>query len=90
MAAYFRKYRVTVPSGLCLLAYLAASAAGLFNRMLALRVENALHLNGFVNTVNGYQALATLIASAARSPWNAIASSASLGRGSALRRSIVR
>ena len=27
MAAYFRKYRVTVPSGLCLLAYLAASAA---------------------------------------------------------------
>ena len=65
MAAYFRKYRVTVPSGLCLLAYLAASAAGLFNRMLALRVENALHLNGFVNTVNGYQALATLIASAA-------------------------
>ena len=28
MAAYFRKYRVTVPSGLCLLAYLAASAAG--------------------------------------------------------------
>ena len=44
MAAYFRKYRVTVPSGLCLLAYLAASAAGLFNRMLALRVENALHL----------------------------------------------
>ena len=48
MAAYFRKYRVTVPSGLCLLAYLAASAAGLFNRMLALRVENALHLNGFV------------------------------------------
>ena len=48
MAAYFRKYRVTVPSGLCLL-----------------RVENALHLNGFVNTVNGYQALATLIASAA-------------------------
>ncbi|MBS6978704.1 MAG: acyltransferase family protein, partial [Faecalibacterium prausnitzii] len=39
MAAYFRKYRVTVPSGLCLLAYLAASAAGLFNRMLALRVE---------------------------------------------------
>lgn len=46
MAAYFRKYRVTVPSGLCLLAYLAASAAGLFNRMLALRVENALHLNG--------------------------------------------
>ena len=65
MAAYFRKYRVTVPSGLCLLAYLAASAAGLFNRMLALRVENALHLNGFVNTVNGYQALATVIASAA-------------------------
>ena len=48
-----------------LLAYLAASAAGLFNRMLALRVENALHLNGFVNTVNGYQALATVIASAA-------------------------
>ena len=45
--------------------YLAASAAGLFNRMLALRVENALHLNGFVNTVNGYQALATVIASAA-------------------------
>ena len=65
MAAYFRKYRVTVPSGLCLLAYLAASAAGLFNRMLALRVENALHLNGFVNTVNGYQALDTVIASAA-------------------------
>ena len=65
MAAYFRKYRVTVPSGLCLLAYLAASAAGLFNRMLALRVENVLHLNGFVNTVNGYQALATVIASAA-------------------------
>lgn len=65
MAAYFRKYRVTVPSGLCLLAYLAASAAGLFNRMLALRVENALHLNSFVNTVNGYQALATVIASAA-------------------------
>lgn len=65
MAAYFRKYRVTVPSGLCLLAYLTASAAGLFNRMLALRVENALHLNGFVNTVNGYQALATVIASAA-------------------------
>ena len=65
MAAYFRKYRVTVPSGLCLLAYLAASAAGLFNRMLALRVENALHLNGFANTVNGYQALATVIASAA-------------------------
>ena len=65
IAAYFRKYRVTVPSGLCLLAYLAASAAGLFNRMLALRVENALHLNGFVNTVNGYQALATVIASAA-------------------------
>ena len=65
MAAYFRKYRVTVPSGLCLVAYLAASAAGLFNRMLALRVENALHLNGFVNTVNGYQALATVIASAA-------------------------
>ena len=65
MAAYFRKYRVTVPSGLCLLAYLAASAAGFFNRMLALRVENALHLNGFVNTVNGYQALATVIASAA-------------------------
>ena len=65
MAAYFRKYRVTVPSGLCLLAYLAASAAGLFNRMLALRVENALHMNGFVNTVNGYQALATVIASAA-------------------------
>ena len=64
MAAYFRKYRVTVPSGLCLLAYLAASAAGLFNRMLALRVENALHLNGFVNTVNGYQALATVIAQA--------------------------
>ena len=58
IAAYFRKYRVTVPSGLCLLAYLAASAAGLFNRMLALRVENALHLNG-------YQALATVIASAA-------------------------
>ena len=55
IAAYFRKYRVTVPSGLCLLAYLAVSAAGLFNRMLALRVENALHLNGFVNTVNGYQ-----------------------------------
>ena len=54
IAAYFR-----------LLAYLAASAAGLFNRMLALRVENALHLNGFVNTVNGYQALATVIASAA-------------------------
>ena len=26
MAAYFRKYRVTVPSGLCLLAYLAAAA----------------------------------------------------------------
>ena len=44
---------------------LAASAAGLFNRMLALRVENALHLNGFVNTVNGYQALDTVIASAA-------------------------
>ena len=65
MAAYFRKYRVTVSSGLCLVAYLAASAAGLFNRMLALRVENALHLNGFVNTVNGYQALATVIASAA-------------------------
>lgn len=65
MAAYFRKYRVTVPSGLCLVAYLAASAAGLFNRMLALRVENALYLNGFVNTVNGYQALATVIASAA-------------------------
>ena len=65
MAAYFRKYRVTVPSGLCLLAYLVASAAGLFNRMLALRVENALHLNGFVNTVNGYQALDTVIASAA-------------------------
>ena len=65
MAAYFRKYRVTVPSGLCLLAYLAASAAGLFNRMLALRVENALHLNGFVNTINGYQALDTVIASAA-------------------------
>ena len=65
IAAYFRKYRVTVPSGLCILAYLAASAAGLFNRMLALRVENALHLNGFVNTVNGYQALATVIASAA-------------------------
>ena len=65
MAAYFRKYRVTVPSRLCLLAYLAASAAGLFNRMLALRVENALHLNGFVNTVNGYQALDTVIASAA-------------------------
>ena len=62
---YFRKYRVTVPSGLCLVAYLAASAAGLFNRMLALRVENVLHLNGFVNTVNGYQALATVIASAA-------------------------
>ena len=51
--------------GLCLLAYLAASAAGLFNRMLALRLETALHLNGFVNTVNGYQALATVIASAA-------------------------
>ena len=65
IAAYFRKYRVTVPSGLCLLAYLAASAAGLFNRMLALRVENALHLNGFVNAVNGYQALDTVIASAA-------------------------
>ena len=65
IAAYFRKYRVTVPSGLCLLAYLAASAAGLFNRMLALRVENALQLNGFVNTVNGYQALDTVIASAA-------------------------
>ena len=27
IAVYFRKYRVTVPSGLCLLAYLAASAA---------------------------------------------------------------
>lgn len=65
MAAYFRKYRVTVPSGLCLLAYLAASAAGLFNRMLALRVESTLHLNGFVNTINGYQALDTVIASAA-------------------------
>ena len=51
--------------GLCLLAYLAASAAGLFNRMLALRLETALHLNGFVNTINGYQALATVIASAA-------------------------
>ena len=51
--------------GLCLVAYLAASAAGLFNRMLALRLETALHLNGFVNTVNGYQALATVIASAA-------------------------
>lgn len=65
MAAYFRKYRVTVPSGLCLVAYLAASAAGLFDRMLALRVENTLHLNGFVNTINGYQALSTVIASAA-------------------------
>ena len=65
IAAYFRKYRVTVPSGLCLAAYLAASAAGLFNRMLALRVENALHLNGFVDTIGGYQALSTVIASAA-------------------------
>ena len=65
VAAYFRKYRVTVPSGLCLLAYLAASAAGLFNRMLALKVENDLHLNGLTNTVSGYQALATVIASAA-------------------------
>ena len=65
IAAYFRKYKVVVPSGLCLLAYLAASAAGLFNRMLALRVENVLHLNGFVNTASGYQALATVIASAA-------------------------
>ena len=52
MAAYFRKYRVTVPSGLCLLAYLAASAAGLFNRMLALRVENSMHKSDFLNTVN--------------------------------------
>ena len=65
IAAYFRKYRVVVPSGLCLLTYLTASAAGLFNRILALWAENALHLNGFVNTVNGYQAPATVIASAA-------------------------
>ena len=65
IAAYFRKYRVTVPSKLCLVAYLAASAVGLFDRMLALRVESALHLNGFVDTVGGYQALSTVIASAA-------------------------
>ena len=56
MAAYFRKYRVTVPSGLCLVAYLAASAAGLFNRMLTLRVENALHVMGF-SLVNAYKCL---------------------------------